>query len=1002
MTRKFSPRVLRSRRAVPKPEWLAALACKPAGYKPIVELLEDRLAPNDVVGTALTVAGPPAAAHLTAEIMIAGAAPVDVVIADAAATPAAESFLEQFEPVSTEPEAAPAAEPITVPPTECVIEDEVTPLGLDPFAAAEALLKETTLEALFTPDEEPEVTDYLADSAPLEKLPTGEAAIAASSGGSGAAPARSPAASTANGLDTQDTSDTLRHAVNQRLALAASAAQRLAQAASSLFQSPGFPGSAALLTQGFVQMAWRGQQTFARPNEWLVSFRGVTGSVSEQVSQINSILAQATPGAAVKDHLGSAGQVLVQTPGGISHTAFVTALSGVADVDAVDPNFAIWSTATPNDAGFGNLWGLHNTGQSGGTADADIDAPEAWNLTTGSTANPVVVGIIDTGIDYTHPDLAANIWVNAGEIAGNGIDDDGNGYIDDIHGWDFVNNDSNPMDDNGHGTHVAGTIAGVGNNGTGVVGVNWSAQVMALKFLDANGSGTTANAVKAVNYATANGARLTNNSWGGGGYSSTLYNAINAARSAGVLFIAAAGNSGSSTASYPAAYNLDNVISVAATDRNDALASFSNYGSSWVDLAAPGVSILSTVPGGYSYYSGTSMATPHVAGVAALAWAYSPDATYAQVRDAILQGADAKASLAGKTATGARLNAFSTLQRLGAPTVTVPAAPTNLAATAASSSQVNLSWSDNSSNETGFAIDYATSSTFSSGVTTLAVGANLTSRSITGLAAGTTYYFRIRATNSAGASANSSTVSATTQQNLPAAPSNLTATAVSSSQINLTWADNSSNETGFAIDVATSSSFTGATTLTVGANVTGAGISGLAAGTTYYFRVRATNGAGASANSGTASATTTAPAPSGDGLRAQYYNNSNFTSLRLTRVDPTINFNWGSGSPASNIASNTFSVRWTGKIVPRYTETYTFFTTSDDGVRVWVNGQLIINNWTNHAPTVNTGTITLTAGQKYDIRVEYYENTGGAVMKLEWQSASQVREVIPKSQLFSA
>lgn len=196
----------------------------------------------------------------------------------------------------------------------------------------------------------------------------------------------------------------------------------------------------------------------------------------------------------------------------------------------------------PNDPRFAQMWGLHNTGQTGGTNDADIDAPEAWDIETG---NDVIIGVIDTGIDWTHEDLAANVWINPGEIPNNRLDDDGNGYIDDIRGWDFVNNDNDPMDDEGHGSHVSGTIAAVGNNGIGTVGVSWSAKIMPLKFLDANGNGTTAGAIEAVEYATRMHARLTSNSWGGGDFSQALYDAIAAAGKAGILFVAAAGNGGS-------------------------------------------------------------------------------------------------------------------------------------------------------------------------------------------------------------------------------------------------------------------------------------------------------------------------------------------------------------------------------------------------------------------------------------------------------------------------
>ena len=252
-------------------------------------------------------------------------------------------------------------------------------------------------------------------------------------------------------------------------------------------------------------------------------------------------------------------------------------------------------TATSvNDPQFGELWSLNNTGQSGGTVDADIDAPEAWDLTTGSQA--VVVGLIDTGVDYTHPDLASNIWTNLDEVPDDGVDNDGNGYVDDVYGWDFVSGDNDPFDDNGHGTHVAGTLAAVGNNGAGVTGVSWHSQIMPLKFLDATGFGTTADAVAALDYATGMcqrgvNIRMTNNSWGGGAYSQALANAIQASGQCNMLFVASAGNTSSDadqSPSYPAGYELDNVIAVAATDRNDNKAVFSDFGATSVDLAAAG------------------------------------------------------------------------------------------------------------------------------------------------------------------------------------------------------------------------------------------------------------------------------------------------------------------------------------------------------------------------------------------------------------------------------
>ncbi len=328
------------------------------------------------------------------------------------------------------------------------------------------------------------------------------------------------------------------------------------------------------------------------------------------------------------------------------------------DVEYAQYDFRVQVAATPNDPRYSSQWGLHNIGQTGGLNDADIDAPEAWNTTTGSRS--IIVGVIDTGIDYNHPDLAANIWRNTREIAGNGIDDDGNGFRDDIRGWDFANNDADPFDDNAHGTHVAGIIGAVGNNGVGIAGVAWNVQLMPLKFLTASGSGATSGAVSAINYAVANGAKILNNSWGGGGFNQALNDAVSRARAAGVIFVAAAGNSNSNNdavPSYPANINYDNVISVAATDSSDRRASFSNYGATTVDIAAPGVGILSTTPNNtYSSFSGTSMATPFVAGAAALVWSANPNLTYSQVISRLYTTADRITGLNGLVANGARLN----------------------------------------------------------------------------------------------------------------------------------------------------------------------------------------------------------------------------------------------------------------------------------------------------------------------------------------------------------
>jgi subtilisin family serine protease len=376
------------------------------------------------------------------------------------------------------------------------------------------------------------------------------------------------------------------------------------------------------------------------------------------------------PGAAVAPNLVP-NLYKVEAPGNLPLKKFLDALKHNPNVLYAEQDATVSVATAPDDPQFGNQWGLNNTGQSSGIVDADIDAPEAWDVRT--TGGGLKVAVIDTGIDYTHPDLAANIWTNPGEIPGNGIDDDGNGYIDDVHGYDFVNNDGDPLDDMGHGTHVAGTIAAVGNNGMGVTGVVWGdVKLVALKFLDANGSGSISDAIRAINYCVANGITISNNSWGSGIGFLALRDAIKSAGNAGHLFVAAAGNNSDDadiSPSYPAAFDLNNIISVAATDRFSQLASFSNYGKTSVDIGAPGQDIVSTFPTyltdwmvsrgfstDYGTISGTSMATPHVTGAAVLVQAQHPTWTIQQVKDQLLSSVDFNQSLYNRTVTGGVLN----------------------------------------------------------------------------------------------------------------------------------------------------------------------------------------------------------------------------------------------------------------------------------------------------------------------------------------------------------
>ena len=356
-----------------------------------------------------------------------------------------------------------------------------------------------------------------------------------------------------------------------------------------------------------------------------------------------------------------------------------------------EPDAVVRALAEPNDFRFWDhsLWNLKNNGIYGGTAGADIHATAAWDFRTSATG--VTIAIIDTGMRMTHEDLVGNLWTNPGETgidslgrnkATNGVDDDGDGYIDDVHGINAITGSGNPDDDYGHGTHIAGIIGGMGNNSIGIAGVAWQATMMPLKFIDPAGNGTISDAIECIEYARAHGARVINACWGGYTFTSTaLRNEVSSLASDGIIFVAAVGNDGINNDSqplFPASYEFSNVIAVAASNRNDNRAYFSNYGLHTVDLAAPGDPVWSSWNGSdsdYRYFSGTSMAAPHVTAAVALLEAQYPAESMSQIINRILSTTDPLTDFAGKSVTGGRLNLGAAMQA-GGPPPPPPIAPT--------------------------------------------------------------------------------------------------------------------------------------------------------------------------------------------------------------------------------------------------------------------------------------------------------------------------------------
>lgn len=542
----------------------------------------------------------------------------------------------------------------------------------------------------------------------------------------------------------------------------------------------------------------------------------------------------------------------VRLPEGMSVREGIIRYMADPIVEYAEPNYIRKVSKIPNDTYFNQQWSLLNTGQFNGTPGSDMKITDAWDISTGS--NDVVIAVIDTGMDYNHPDLISNRWLNDKEIPDNGIDDDGNGKIDDRFGWDFTTcakfnpttgrcsapkgQDKDPIDDNGHGTHVAGIIGASGNNATDISGVMWNVRLMPLRILNADGEGSIADEISAIDYAVIMKARgvnikAINASFGGGVYSASEYDAINKVNNAGIIFVTAAGNGGDDgigdnndvTPSYPGNYNLPNIISVAATDQNDNLATFSNYGFNNVHVAAPGVHILSIVPGGIYYYSGTSMATPHVTGLVGLLYSQYPEFSLSQIRSTILRYVDKIPSLSGKVRSEGRINAYKALSSL------LP--PSDLKVNTISSSEISLQWTDRATGEDGYRLERSVGSGSYSIIANLP--ANSGSYNDSSLTDGLSYSYRIRAYNDI-AESNSSEVVAITPLK---APSNLSLKA-GVTEVTLLWVDNSASEEGFKIErKGPEGVFTLITT--TAPNITTFTDTNLQPSTAYTYRVKAFN-----------------------------------------------------------------------------------------------------------------------------------------------------------------
>jgi subtilisin family serine protease len=573
------------------------------------------------------------------------------------------------------------------------------------------------------------------------------------------------------------------------------------------------------------------------------------------------------------------------------------------NVEHAEPNYMLRIKATPSDTFYDLLWGLNNIGQSvngsAGISDSDIDAPEAWDTETGS--NSVVIAIVDTGIDYNHPDVSSNIWVNTGESPDNGLDDDGNGHVDDVYGWDFLNDENDPMDDNGHGTHLAGIMAGGGNNGAGVTGVNWTARVMALKFLDAEGFGDVARAISAIEYATQQGVDIINCSFGTTAFSQFLKDAVDASSA---LLVCAAGNESLNSdlfPHYPSGFDSSNMLAVAASNQADNLASFSNFGASSVDVAAPGTNILSTVPAPRSEDFmddfndndisdwTTNSADSWVAENGTLsdgAGNYGGNINEWARRELPLSGklgCSLAYTLTLDTESGGDFLYVESSTDLGSWTILL----THTGSLTNSNNLVSLPTSGSGPLYVRFRLVSDSDGSTGDGAQIDSLTANCATANYDG---STEYSFidgssmsaavasgvagLIKAANPSFTAVEIKDLIISSADEAPSfrglvlsngrinagnafipAPSGLSAQSASSSSIDIAWTDNSTNESGFSVERKTSSTDF-SETAQVGSNVASFSDTGLGSNTTYTYRVRAFTDTGASPYSGESSAQT--------------------------------------------------------------------------------------------------------------------------------------------------